>query len=75
MPGPGHFTINDDWTQKLKNPGFGASKRYDVAGSRDGPGPGNYNLNERTLASAPSYTMGGGGPRSKAYNSSLPGPG
>jgi len=34
--------------------------------SKEGPGPGNYNPTERTLSSAPQYTMGGAGPRSKA---------
>ena len=42
----------------------------------EGPGPGNYNLNERTLSTAPAYTMGGGALRkSKSGKTDMPGPG
>ena len=58
-----------------KNAGFGSSKRDGLSLSRDGPGPGNYNPNERTLSTAPSYTMCGGGARSKSGRTNLPGPG
>lgn len=76
VPGPGHFTLSDDWTNKKKNPGFGSSKRYNVAGSKEGPGPGNYSVNERAaLSSAPSYSMVGGGARSNSGKNQLPGPG
>ena len=77
VPGPGHFNIGDDWGKKLRHPGFGESKRCDVASSKEGPGPGNYNPDERrSLASAPAYTMGGGALRkSAADKSSMPGPG
>jgi len=74
MPGPGHFTISDEWTNKMKNPGFGGSKRYNLAGSREGPGPGNYNPSERTLSTAPSYTMSGGC-HVKGGRADQPGPG
>jgi hypothetical protein len=76
MPGPGHFNVGDEWGRKTKNPGFGASKRCDVASSKEGPGPGNYNPTERDLNSAPCYTMGGGSLRqSKSGKSAMPGPG
>ncbi len=75
VPGPGHFNVGEDWTHKTKNAGFGASNRYDVARSIEGPGPGNYTLNERTLGSAPAYTMGGGSLSKSHTKSTLPGPG
>jgi hypothetical protein len=75
MPGPGHFTINDSWSNMVKNPGFGASKRYNVANSKEGPGPGNYNPSEnRVCSTAPAYTMVGIN-RSKGGRHDSPGPG
>lgn len=53
LPGPGHFSIGDDWTNKKKNAGFGSSKRGGLGMSKEVPGPGNYNPTERTLSSAP----------------------
>jgi hypothetical protein len=73
LPGPGHFTISDDWSKLKNNAGFGQSNRYNVANSKEGPGPGNYNPTERTLTAAPSYTMSGARPRTAKYE--LPGPG
>ncbi|CDW82018.1 UNKNOWN [Stylonychia lemnae] len=75
LPGPGHFSIGDDWGNKKKHAGFGSSNRGALSMSRDGPGPGNYNPTERTLSTAPQYTMGGGGQRSKAGRTDQPGPG
>jgi hypothetical protein len=44
-----------------------------MASSRQGPGPGNYNPSEKTLALAPSFTMSGN--RSKHSKVENPGPG
>lgn len=75
LPGPGQFTIEYDWTKLKRNPGFGTSNRGVVAGSREGPGPGNYNPVERTtLSTAPAYTLGYKKPL-KEGNQFNPGPG
>lgn len=77
VPGPGHFTISDDWAHKNKNAGFGSSKRDGLSLSRDGPGPGNYNPTDRDLNAAPQFTMGGGRYKSasKSNRNNIPGPG
>ena len=79
MPGPGHFSIGDDWQngKNRRNAGFGSSKRNGLSQSRDNiPGPGNYNPTERVVASnAPQYTMGTGGRSGMGGKNQLPGPG
>ena len=74
MPGPGHVTVEYDWSRQSHAGVFGTSKRGNLAETKLAPGPGNYNPNERNLGTAPCYSMGYKKAGGKG-GESLPGPG
>ena len=58
----------------MRSTKFGSSKRYEVAaGHKDGPGPGAYTVVDKTLGSAPAYSVKGRHSMERANQG--PGPG
>jgi Sperm-tail PG-rich repeat len=64
----------DDWSKHNTHAsGFGSGKRSNMAQSKDGPGPGNYNCLSKDMHNAPSYTLAAR--KDNKYFNYNPGPG
>ena len=73
MPGPGAFNPSDNLYHDMRSTKFGSSKRYELSGGGEGPGPGTYSFYDRNIGTAPAYSMKGR--YGKEKGSGVPGPG